>query len=171
MCSAACLPLRDSDITMRKQDEKCTEHTWTLAAPWSQAQPSLDEIIWCPHDLQTREKEWMIIVLKHVVFRVLCYIHLKRPWCWERLRAGGEGDDRGWDSWMASPTQWTWVWVDSGNWWWPGRPGVLWFMGSQRVGHDWATEMNWTVTCDYFDNSWLMYYFPPFLADTVFLLI
>ena len=70
--------------------------------------------------------------------------HLKRPWCWERLRAGREGDDRGWDSWMASPTQWTWVWVDSGSWWWTERPGVLWFMGSQRVGHDWATELNWT---------------------------
>ena len=67
---------------------------------------------------------------------------LKRPWCWERLRAGGEGDDRGWDGWMASPTQWTWVWVDSRSWWWTGRPGVLWFMGSQRVGHDWVT--NWT---------------------------
>ena len=70
--------------------------------------------------------------------------HLKRPWCWERLRAGGEVDNRGWDGWMASPTQWTWVWVDSGNWWWTGRPGVLWFMGSQRVRHDWATELNWT---------------------------
>ena len=70
--------------------------------------------------------------------------HWKRPWCWERLRAGGEGDDRGWDGWMASPTQWTWVWVDSGSWWWTGRPGVLWFMGSQRVRHDWATELNWT---------------------------
>ena len=57
--------------------------------------------------------------------------HLKRPWCWERLRAGGEGDDRGWDGWMASRTQWTWVWVDSGSWWWTGRPGVLQFMGSQ----------------------------------------
>ena len=66
------------------------------------------------------------------------------PWCWERSRAGGEGDDRGWDGWMASPTQWTWVWVDSGSWWWTGRPGVLRFMGSQRVGHDWATELNWT---------------------------
>ena len=71
--------------------------------------------------------------------------HLKRPWCWERLRAGGEGDDRGWDGWMASLTQWTWVWVDSGSWWWTGRPGVLWFMGSQRVGHDWATELNWDI--------------------------
>ena len=70
--------------------------------------------------------------------------HLKRPWCWKRLRAGGEGDDRGWDGCMASPTWWTWVWVNSGSWWWTGRPGVLWFMGSQRVGHDWATELNWT---------------------------
>ena len=67
----------------------------------------------------------------------------ERPWCWERLRAGGDGDDRGWDGWMASPTQWTWVWVNSGNWWWTGRPSMLRFMGSQRVRHDWATELNW----------------------------
>ena len=69
--------------------------------------------------------------------------HLKRSWCWERLRAG-EGDDRGWDSWMASSTQWTWVWVNSGSWWWTGKPGVLQSMGSQRVGHDRVTELNWT---------------------------
>ena len=60
------------------------------------------------------------------------------------LGAGGEGDDRGWDDWMASPTQWAWVWVNSRSWWWTGRPGVLWLMGSQRVGHDWATELNWS---------------------------
>ena len=66
-----------------------------------------------------------------------------RPWCWERLRAGGEGDDRGWDGWMASWTQRTWVWVNSGSCWWTGRPCVLQSMGSQRVGHDWATELNW----------------------------
>jgi len=70
--------------------------------------------------------------------------HLKRPWSWERLKAGGEGDDRGWDGWMASPTHWTWVWMGSGHWWWTGRPGALWFMGSQRVGHDRVTELNWT---------------------------
>ena len=70
--------------------------------------------------------------------------HLKRPWCWERLRAGGEGDDRGWDGWMASLTQWTWVWIDSGCWCWTGKPSMLQLMGSQRVGHDWATELNWT---------------------------
>ena len=70
--------------------------------------------------------------------------HWKRLWCWEGLRAGGEGDDRGWDGWMASLIRWTWVWVNSGSWWWTGRPGVLQFMGLQRVGHDWVTELNWT---------------------------
>ena len=69
--------------------------------------------------------------------------HWKSLWCWEGLGAGGE-DDRGWDRWMASPTQWTWVWVNSQGWWWTGRPGVRQFMGSQRVGHDWAIELNWT---------------------------
>ena len=68
--------------------------------------------------------------------------HWKRPWCWERLKAGGEGDDRGWDGWMAPPMWWTWVWVSSGSWWWSGRPGVLQSMGLQRVRHDWATELN-----------------------------
>ena len=69
--------------------------------------------------------------------------HFKRPWCWERLRAWEERDNRGWDDWMASLTQWTLVWVDSGSWWWTGRPGVLWFMGSWKVGHDWVAELNW----------------------------
>ena len=68
----------------------------------------------------------------------------KRPWCWERLKAGGEGDDRGWDGWMASRTQWTWVWVNSGSWWWTGRPGLFQSMGWQRVGHNWVTELNST---------------------------
>ena len=70
--------------------------------------------------------------------------HWKRPWCWERLKAGGEGDDRGWDGWMASLTQWTWVWVNFWNWWWTGRSGMLRSMGSQRVRHNCATELNWT---------------------------
>ena len=70
--------------------------------------------------------------------------HWKRPWCWEGLGAGGEGDDRGWDGWMELPTRWTWVWVNSGRWWWTERPGVLRFMVSQRVRHDWVTELNWT---------------------------
>ena len=80
-------------------------------------------ILWPPH-----AKSWLI----------------GRLWCWEGLGAGGEGDDRGWDGWMASPTWWTWVWVNSGSWWWTGWPGVLQFMGSPRVGHDWATELNGT---------------------------
>ena len=81
-------------------------------------------ILWPPH-----VKSWLI--------------HWKRLWCWEGLGAGGEGDDRGWDGWMASLTRWMWVWVNSGSWWWTGRPGVLQFMGWQRVGYDWATELNW----------------------------
>ena len=79
-------------------------------------------VLWPPH-----AKSWFI----------------EKDWCWEGLGVGGEGDDRGWDGWMASPTRWTWVWVNSGSWWWTGRPGVLRFLGSQRVGHDWATEPNW----------------------------
>ena len=68
----------------------------------------------------------------------------KRPWCWEGLGAGREGENRGWDGWMASPTRWTWIWVNSRTLWWTGRPGVLWFMESQRVGLNWVTELNWT---------------------------
>ena len=67
--------------------------------------------------------------------------HWQRPWCWERLKAGGEGDDRGWDGWMASLARWTQVWVSSGRWWRTKEPGVLQSMGLQRVGHDWATEL------------------------------
>ena len=69
---------------------------------------------------------------------------LKRPWCVERLKARGEGDNRGWDGWLASLTRWTWVWVNSGSWWWTGKPGVLQCTGLQRVRHDWETELNWT---------------------------
>ena len=82
-------------------------------------------VLWPPHV----KKSWLI----------------GRDWCWEGLGAGGKGDNRGWDGWMASPTRWTWVWVNSGSWWWTGRPGVLQFMGLQRVGHDWATELNWIL--------------------------
>ena len=71
-------------------------------------------------------------------------IHSKTPWCWERLRERGEGDDRGWDCWKASLTQRTWVWANSGRQWRTGKPGVLQSMGSQRVGHNWATQLNWT---------------------------
>ena len=67
--------------------------------------------------------------------------HLKRPWCWERLKTG-EGDNRGRDGKMSSSSLWTWVWVCSRSWWWTGKPGVLQSMGSQRVRHDWVTELN-----------------------------
>ena len=69
--------------------------------------------------------------------------HWKIPWCWERLKAGGESDERVWDGWMALLTQWTWVWVKFGSWWWTGKPDMLQSMGSQRVGHDCGTEQSW----------------------------
>ena len=80
-------------------------------------------VLWPPH-----VKTWLI----------------GKDWCWEGLGAGGKGDNRGWDGWMASLTRWIWVWVNSGSWWWTGRSGMLRFMGSQRVGCDWVTELNWT---------------------------
>ena len=86
--------------------------------------------------------EELMLKLKLQYFGHLMQLtHWKRPLC--SLGAGGKGDDRGWDGWMVSLTQWPWVWVNSGSWWWTGRPGVQWFMGSQRVRHDWATELNW----------------------------
>ena len=90
--------------------------------------------------------EGQMLKLNSKTFATWCeaLTHWKRPWCWDRLKAGGEEDDRGWDGRMASLTQWKWVWVNSESWWWTGRPGVLQFMGSQRVGHDWSkTELNW----------------------------
>ena len=85
-------------------------------------------VLWPPH-----AKSWLVG---------------KDPDAGRDLGVGGEGDDRGWDGWMASPTWWAWVWVSSGSWWWTGRPGMLRFMGSQRVRHDWATELieltDWT---------------------------
>ena len=96
--------------------------------------------------------------------------HWKRPWCWARLKAGGEEDDRGWDGWMASPTKWTWIWASSKNWWWTGKPAMLQSMGSQRVGHAWVTELNWTellsilyiVACMYLSCSHNLFLPPSF---------
>ena len=78
-------------------------------------------------------------------------IDWKRPWCWERLKVGEEGDNRKWDGWMVSLIQWTWVWVSSGSWWWIGRPGMLQSMGLQRIGQDWVTELSWIEL-----NGWFM---------------
>ena len=91
--------------------------------------------------------EGLMLRLKLQYFGLL----MRRVDSWEKtlmlggIGAGGKGDNRGWDGWMASLTQWTWVWVNSGSWWWTGRTGVLRFMGSQRIGHNWATELNWTA--------------------------
>ena len=85
-------------------------------------------------------KEWCKLKLQYFVHLTWRTIYWKRPWCWERLKAG-EGDDRGWDGWMASLTQWIWVWATSGSCWWTHKPGVMQSMGSQRVGHDLATEL------------------------------
>ena len=89
--------------------------------------------------------EGLMLKLKLQYFGHLCeeLTHWKKPWCWEGLGAGGEGDNRGWDGWIASLTRGTWVWVNSGSWWWTGRPGMLLFMGWTRLS-DW-TELNWTV--------------------------
>ena len=79
--------------------------------------------------------------------------HWKRPWCWERLKAGGEGDDRGWDGGMASPTWQTGVWVSSWSWWWTEKPGMQKSMGSQRIRHDWVNELNWTELIKFKSDS------------------
>ena len=112
--------------------------------------------------------EGMMLKLKlqyfgHLMRRVYA---LERLWCWEGLGAGGEGDTRGWDGWMASLTRWTWVWVNSGSWWWTGRPGMLQFMGSQGVGHDWVTELNWTELNGYIYYIWseLLFWTKHFIA-------
>ena len=80
----------------------------------------------------------------------------KRPWCWERLKAGGEGDDREWDGWMASLTQWTWVWASFSRWWRTGKPGMLQSMGSPRVRHDWVTEQHQIIhwSTKYWKRVW-----------------
>ena len=80
--------------------------------------------------------------------------HLKRPRSCERLKAGREGDNSGWDGLMASPILWTWIWVNSRSWWWTGRPGVLQFMGLQRVRHNWSTKLNWTELNEFTLYKW-----------------
>ena len=98
-------------------------------------------VVWPPH-----AKSWLI----------------GKDSCWEGLGTGGEGDDRGWDGWMASQTQWTWVWVNSGSWWWTGRPGVLRFMRSHRVRDDRVTELNWGFHCIYLPHLY------PFIYQYIF---
>ena len=115
------IPLTGSDLKILRRNPDCS-----LTVPFGRNDAKAETpILWPPH-----AKSWLI-GKDFDAGRV--------------LGAGEEGDDRRWDGWMASLTQWTWVWVKSGSWWWTGKPGVLWFMGSQRVRHDWATELNWTI--------------------------
>ena len=86
--------------------------------------------------------EGLMLKLQYFSYLMRRTDSLEKTWCWERLKAGGEGHNRGWDGWMTSPTQWTWVWAISGSWWWTGKPGVLQSMGFQRVRQDWVTELD-----------------------------
>ena len=98
------------------------------------------------------------------------WTHWKRPWCWERLKVGGKGDDRGWGGWMASLTQWTWVWTSSRSWWWTGRPVVQQSMGLQTVEHDWATELNrsdWKFLETLVLNKFISTIFPTAFAHSM----
>ena len=100
----------------------------------------------CPsaHNLLTRtslQRDWEIEWRKWSIWRILQSLHWKRPWCWERLKAGEEVDDRGWDGWMASATWWTWVWASSRRWWWTGKPGMLQVHG---VTKSWTRVRDWT---------------------------
>ena len=105
--------------------------------------------------------EGMMLKLKIQYFGYLMrkLTHLKRLWRWEGLGTGGEGDDRGWDGWVASLTRWMWMWVNSRSWWWTRRPGVLRFMGSQRVRHDWVTDLIWSDLV-YFQKleNWILWH-------------
>ena len=125
-----------------------------LRVPWTvrrSNQPILVEIS-PEHSLEGLMLKLKLQYFGHLMRRT---DSLEKPWCWERLRAGGEGDDWGWDGWMASPAQWTWVWVIPGSWWWTGNPGMLQTMGSQRVGHDWVTELNWTEALHF--SPWIYF--------------
>ena len=111
--------------------------------------------------------EGLMLKLKLQYFGLSCeeLTHWKRPWCWERLKAGGEGDDRGWDGWMASPTQRTWVWVSSGRWWRTGKPDMLQSMGSERIRHSWGTDLNWRPSADWMEWLWRVIFFTPSPPD------
>ena len=113
-----------------------------LRVPWTarRSNKSIVKVIGPEYSL-----EGLMLKLKLQYFGRLMQMmtHWKRPWCWERLKAWWKGDNRGWDGWMASPTWWTGVWASSGSWWWTRKPGMLQSIGLQRIGHNWATEVNW----------------------------
>ena len=138
-------PLRESLWTQGKPSSVHFSHSVLSNFLWSlglQGDPTSP--FWRKSVLNIHRKDWYWSWSSNTL-ATWCeeLTHWKRPWCRERLRAGGEGADRGWEDWMALPTRWTWVWVSSGSWWWTGKPGILQSRGSQRVGHGWVTELNW----------------------------
>ena len=114
---------------------------WLLRVPWTarRSNQSILKGISPEYSL-----EGLMVKLKHQQITWCAELsYWKRSWCWERLKAGGEGHNRGWDGWMASLTQWTWVWASSWSWWWAQKPRMLQSTGSQSVRQNWLTEMNW----------------------------
>ena len=100
---------------------------------------------WCYQFLDYNHSNRLVVV-SHCLICMSLMMCWKTPWCWEGLGAGGKGDNRGWDGWMASLTRWTWVWVNSGSLWWTGKPGVLWFTGFKKS--DTTEQLNWTELND-----------------------
>ena len=143
---------------------KKAEHQWSdafelrccrrlLRAPWT-ARKSNQSILMEISPEYSLEGLMLKLKLNSNTLATWCeeLTHLKRPWCWQRLKAGGEGDNRGWDGWMASPTRWTWVWVNSGSWWWTGRPVCCspW----DRKDLDTTEQLNWTEPSAYPFRTW-----------------
>ena len=122
-----------------------------LRVPWTarRSNQSILKEISLEYSLEGQMLKLKLQYLGHLMWRTDSF---EKTWCWERLKAGGEGDDRGWDGWMTSPTQWTWVWASSGSWWRTGKPGVLQSLGSQRVQHDWTTEQQQKGCCRCFSS-------------------
>ena len=110
-----------------------------LQVPWTARKPnqSILKEISPEYSLEGPMLKLKLQYFGHLMWRTNS---LERPWCWERLKAGGKGNNRGWDGWRASLTRWTWVWASSESWWWTGKPRVLQLVGSQGVGHDWVTK-------------------------------
>ena len=153
-CTHLQTPLQTKALSHRHKRPKQKEYlNLSISGIWKKTDDSIHSRAWWIQKKETQEVSSEIICVPKMTAIYLGHTlatsckqltHWKRPCCWEGLGAGGEGDDRGWDGWMASPTRWAWVWVNSGSLWWTGRPGVLRFMGSQRVRHNWATELNST---------------------------
>ena len=135
--------------TMKKAEHQridtCELCCWRrlLRVPWTarRSSQSILKEISPEYSLEGLMLKLKLQYFDHLIWRT---DSLGKTLCWEKLKAGGKGDHRGWDSWMASLTWRTWVWVNSGSWWWTGKPGVLQSMGSQRIRHDWVTNPNWT---------------------------